>query len=167
MQIGCFIALDAGAEEAGFRTAPGAPSYTRLDCGRSARAPYLPQHAADRGVREVSTGSGIQARGVEVEISRAEDPRVRNEALFRAVNQKLRELNVVFEGFAGETAVFVCECSRLDCIQQIELPLRVFDGVAARPECFLLVPGHEAPDLDAVVEREDGYVIVEKTGRAE
>jgi hypothetical protein len=97
-----------------------------------------------------------------VEIFRGRDRRVRNEALFRTVNQKLRELNVVFEGFAGETAVFVCECSRLDCIQQIELPLQVYDGIASRTGCFLLVTGHENPEIDTVVEQADGYVVVEK-----
>jgi hypothetical protein len=102
-----------------------------------------------------------------VEISGGQGRLVRNQELFRAVNQKLRELNVVFEGFAGETAVFVCECSRLDCIQQIELPLQVFDSVAARPGRFLLVAGHEAPEVDAVVERADDYIIVERTGGVE
>jgi hypothetical protein len=92
------------------------------------------------------------------------DRRIRNEKLFRTVNNKLRELNVQFEGFAGETALFVCECSRLECIEQIEVPVDVFDGVNARPAHFVLVAGHESLDIETVVERVDGYVVVEKLG---
>ena len=89
------------------------------------------------------------------------DKPVRIEALFRTVNDKLRELNVEFEAFVDTTALFVCECSRLDCIQQIELPVAMFDEVSARPDRFVLVPGHETLGPDVVVARGDGYVVVE------
>ncbi len=92
----------------------------------------------------------------------SQDPRVRNEVLFRTVNNKLRALNVEFEGFAGETALFVCECSRLDCIDQIDLPLAVFDELCASPARFVVLSGHDSPDLEVVVDRADGYLIVEK-----
>jgi hypothetical protein len=94
------------------------------------------------------------------------DRRVRNETLFRTVNNKLRELNVEFESFADERAFFVCECSRLECIEQIDLPVAVFDELSARPSHFVLVPGHETLDIEVVVERKGRYLVVEK-GRVE
>ena len=90
------------------------------------------------------------------------DRRVRNETLFRTVNNKLRDLNVEFESFADETALFVCECSRLECIDQIDLPVAIFDKLSARPAHFVLVPGHETPDIEVVVERNHKYLVVEK-----
>ena len=34
------------------------------------------------------------------------------------------------------------------------------------PRRFLVAPGHEHPELERVVERHTGYLIVEKTGTA-
>jgi hypothetical protein len=92
----------------------------------------------------------------------SQDQLLRNEALFRAVNEKLRDLNAAFADVAGETAVLVCECSRLDCVQQVEVTLDVFEDLIASPRRFVLVPGHEDPDIEVVVARANGYVIVEK-----
>jgi hypothetical protein len=100
-----------------------------------------------------------------VELERSEeDPgrRMRCQALFRAVNVRLRELNVEFEDFAGETPVFVCECHRLDCIEVVKLRWAAFDALCSTSSRFALVPGHDSPDLETVVERAEGYVIVEK-----
>ena len=55
----------------------------------------------------------------------------RNELLFRAVNEKLRILNVEFEGFANELAVFVCECDDPNCRNTVLLPPHEYD--ARRP----------------------------------
>jgi hypothetical protein len=104
-----------------------------------------------------------------VELEGTEDDprrRIRRQALFRALNVRLRELNVAFEGFAGETAVFVCECHQLDCIAEIKLRVAVFDVICSTPSRFVLVPGHELPDVDLVVERAGGYVSVEQGPRA-
>jgi hypothetical protein len=38
----------------------------------------------------------------------------------------------------------------------------VFDALCSTPSRFVLVPGHDSPDLELVVERAKGYVIVEK-----
>jgi hypothetical protein len=90
------------------------------------------------------------------------DRRIRNELLFRSVNEKLRGLNVEFEGFAGEQALFVCECARLHCIEQIELAVETFDEICAMQGRFLVIPGHETVDVECVVSREPRYFVVEK-----
>jgi hypothetical protein len=89
------------------------------------------------------------------------DRRIRNELLFRSVNEKLRGLNLEFEGFAGERALFVCECARLYCIEHIELPVETFDEICAVPDRFLVVPGHETAEVERVVSREPRYFLVE------
>jgi hypothetical protein len=98
---------------------------------------------------------GIEDQGVE--------RRIRNEQIFRTVNTKLRELNAQFEDFAGETALFVCECSRLECIAQISVPVGVFDELQRQPGRYVLAAGHESPDVDEVVVRTAAYVVVEKS----
>ena len=93
---------------------------------------------------------------------RRDGKRGQNELLFRAVNEKLRALNVEFEGFANETAVFVCECNRIECMAQMELGVEAFDAVCAQPLRFVVVPGHEVPGVEQVVDRNGTYVVVEK-----
>jgi hypothetical protein len=105
-----------------------------------------------------------EPREHRVEIDgRRDGKRVQNELLFRAVNEKLRALNVEFEGFANEMAVFVCECNRIECMTQIELGVEAFDAVCAEPLRFVVVPGHEVPEVEQVVGRNGTYVVVEKT----
>jgi hypothetical protein len=97
-------------------------------------------------------------------VTTEEQPRAplpRNE-LFRTANEKLRSLNVAFERFADEHALFVCECARIDCIDHIELAVSRFDGICATPNRFIVIPGHETLDVEHVVVRETTYLVVEK-----
>ena len=90
------------------------------------------------------------------------DRRVTIELLFRSVNEKLRGLNAEFETFADEQALFVCECSRLDCIAQIELAVAAFDRICSLPDRYLVLPKHEVLEIERVVERQAAYLVVEK-----
>ena len=90
------------------------------------------------------------------------DRRVQNELLFRAVNEKLRGLNAEFEAFSDDQALFVCECSRIDCIAQVELAVAAFDEICALPHRYLVLPEHEVLEIERVVERRPAYLVVEK-----
>lgn len=85
-----------------------------------------------------------------------------NEHLFREVNERLEE-DVSRVAAPGERIAFVCECSHLSCRDAVELTLdeyrelRTTDG-----ERFALVPGHEILEVELVVHRLDGHVVVEK-----
>jgi hypothetical protein len=84
----------------------------------------------------------------------------RNEALFREVNERVEELHEVHGG--GGLPEFVCECPDDTCTERISLPLAVYERVRSDPHLFLLRPGHEQPEVEHVVERGDGFVIVRK-----
>jgi hypothetical protein len=65
---------------------------------------------------------------------------------------------------AGETGPeFVCECTDLACGEQIEIRLAEYEAVRAHPSRFLVLPGHERPDIERVVGEGDGYFVVDKT----
>jgi hypothetical protein len=88
-----------------------------------------------------------------------EERAARNEVLFRYVNERIEELS----GGAGDgVGEFVCECSNADCVARIKVPLMVYEETRANPRLFLLVPGHERPDVEAVRIVEDDYAVVEK-----
>jgi hypothetical protein len=51
---------------------------------------------------------------------------------------------------------FRCECARLGCNQLVELSVREYEEIRAHPRRFVLVPGHESPDVETVVETRQG-----------
>jgi hypothetical protein len=86
----------------------------------------------------------------------------RNEALFREVNERVRGLADDPAGREAEPMAFVCECGRLDCAESIDLSLAEYEHVRSHPAQFVVVSGHEAPQVEEVVERHEGYYIVRK-----
>jgi len=85
----------------------------------------------------------------------------KNEVLFRDVNERVRDISSGTWD-VDEQVEFLCECVRTDCLERISLPLRAYEEVRANPAHFVLVPGHERPDLEFVVAVGDGHVVVEK-----
>ena len=61
---------------------------------------------------------------------------------------------------------FRCECARLGCNQLVELTVREYEEIRSHPRRFVVLPGHELPDVETVVAARPGYVIVEKRDQA-
>jgi len=61
---------------------------------------------------------------------------------------------------------FRCECARVGCNQLVELTVRQYEQIRSHPKRFVVVPGHERPDVETVVATRPGYVIVEKRDQA-
>ncbi len=89
-----------------------------------------------------------------------EERATRNEALFREVNERVKEIH---EGQAiGSSADFVCECPDDTCTERLTVPIKTYERVRSQPLLFLVRPGHERPELEHVVEQGDGFLIVKK-----
>jgi hypothetical protein len=96
----------------------------------------------------------------------------RNEALLREVNERINSLDRRAERAgvtdAGSTFGFHCECGRGGgCTEMLWMTLSEYDKVRQQDDRFALVPGHETPSLERVVERSDRYLIVDKVADAE
>jgi hypothetical protein len=85
----------------------------------------------------------------------------RNEALFREVNEKVKGLNEAFSDILPE-AEFHCECGNDDCTELVRLTMDVYETIRRDPRHFFVKPGHEIPDLEQIIQRADGYLVVEK-----
>lgn len=83
----------------------------------------------------------------------------RNEALFREVNERVQEVSG-----SRVTAMteFVCECGDGECIQTVELTDAEYEQLRADPLLFAVVRGHEIPDVEDVVARNDRFDVVRK-----
>jgi hypothetical protein len=84
----------------------------------------------------------------------------RNQVLFREVNERLLELS---NGSSLDRFEFLCECSGEECAETVILSLDEYESVRTEPTAFLILPGHEIPEIERVVERNGRYAVVEKT----
>jgi hypothetical protein len=82
-----------------------------------------------------------------------------NEALFREVNERIEDLADKFNIGVLDA---VCECGDAACAERIEISHEDYEAMRADPTRFAVVPGHELPDVEHVVERRKGYVVVAK-----
>lgn len=78
-----------------------------------------------------------------------------NEAVFRRVNDEI-------DRAPRPAADYVCECADTDCTITIHLDGDEYSRIRAEPDWYVVLPGHERPELEHVVERHDGYVVVRK-----
>ena len=85
----------------------------------------------------------------------------RNEDLFRKVNDQIEGVNEAFGTITG-TMSLLCECGKLECIEQIELTVDAYRELRADPTRFAVKPGHELPGVERVVERHERYFVVQK-----
>ena len=95
-------------------------------------------------------------------MSPREERIARNEALFRNVNERVRELAEGFSGLEPALIEFVCECGSADCTESLGLTLEVYERVRSDPTHFVIVPGHEIPGVEDVVELHERYHVVRK-----
>jgi hypothetical protein len=109
--------------------------------------------AALSGLR--SRRSFIPQEGVAV--SSSLERLARNQALFRAVNERIEEI-------AGDNSKveFVCECSDTECIETVELRLTDYEEIRANPIRFVIKPGHEIDAIERVISEDGGSAVVEK-----
>lgn len=83
-----------------------------------------------------------------------------NEALFREVNEAVRDVSVQLDASDFE---IVCECGALGCSDRIQLTPEAYAALRSDARHFAVVPGHQIPDVEEVITNEGTYLIVEKS----
>jgi hypothetical protein len=87
-----------------------------------------------------------------------------NEALFRSINERIEA--GTWPSAQSELAAFRCECAALGCNLMLEMTLGEYEAVRLSPRQFIVAPGHEVSDVEAIVRRTETYLVVEKLGDA-
>lgn len=85
------------------------------------------------------------------------------EATIRDVNEGIERGQ--WPGDEDSPVGFRCECAQTGCNRLVELTVREYAEIRSHPMRFVVLPGHEAPDIETVVAVRPGYVIVEKPGQ--
>jgi hypothetical protein len=94
----------------------------------------------------------------------AEERRARNEAAFRAANERIAETARETLGI-DELVPFLCECDDTGCFTLVQLDLDEYVKVRSNPRWFLELSEHTDGEVSAVVEEHGRWQIVEKLGR--
>ena len=95
-------------------------------------------------------------------VSRSAAQRAENESTFRRVNEGLEQKAEKWS-FGEQPTPYLCECEDPRCTELVMLARSEYEVVRTHPRRFLVAPGHDANE-EQVIDRHDGYHVVEKTG---
>ena len=91
------------------------------------------------------------------------DAVVKNEALFREVNDRVKEIDEQHAIPTAERWDFLCECGHGDCLERISMREDEYELLRSNALHFAVIPGHELAEVERVVGRGDGFLVVEKS----
>ena len=94
------------------------------------------------------------------------DRRARNEALFRNLNEEIKDVEIGKGADASDPIDFVCECSSAECMKVVSVSPEEYEAVREGGSTFIVAPGHEEPEIEDVIVGHSGYSVVEKRGDA-
>lgn len=92
------------------------------------------------------------------------DPRrEQNQKLFRRGNEALHDAAVeaVWE---ASPVPFLCECANVDCVGRVEITPTEWEDVAARPNHYVMIAGHQRSEGEEIVGSVREYEIARKPG---
>jgi hypothetical protein len=92
-------------------------------------------------------------------MSSREERLAHNEVLFRNVNERIVEIDGVDD---DGTYDLICECANANCMAVMRVSPADYAHIRSKPRRFAVITGHELLELEDVIERHDGYLIVEK-----
>jgi hypothetical protein len=78
------------------------------------------------------------------------------ERFFRAVNEEI----AANDGHG--TTLFLCECGNPACSEGLELTAAALRHLHAENGLFVVLPGHELPEVETVVDQHNGYLVVRR-----
>jgi hypothetical protein len=89
-----------------------------------------------------------------------------NDAAFREANENISEV-AEEQGLTVPPVPFICECGDMTCTKIIRMTLAAYANVRSNDRWFFIADSHDAAqDSAKLIEKLDGYLIVEKTGHA-
>jgi len=104
----------------------------------------------------------------------AEQRMIENEVVFRNRNERLRQNLADLKQMAAEDGqesfmadmddrlAFYCECSDENCQKRLNISPDRFQEAHKRRNRFVVLPGHQVPQIEHIIVREPEYLVVEK-----
>ena len=96
--------------------------------------------------------------GQDSTMASREERLAQNEILFRQVNERIVAITDQWSGNLD----LICECADDKCTARMDLKLGEYEQLRQNSHRFAVLPGHEFPDIEEVVDRNERYFVVEK-----
>ena len=93
---------------------------------------------------------------------RTKDRMAKNEALFRDVNERVKDVDRTHNIPVDDRWDFLCECANSECLERLSLTLAEYEEVRESPTAFVILPGHERREVETVAKETDRYLVIEK-----
>jgi hypothetical protein len=87
-----------------------------------------------------------------------------NQMLFRSVNHRILELGGKLDGSGQQELDFACECADNTCIEKIKLSAQRFGEIEQNKNQFIVLRGHERPEVEDSIAERAGFLIVSIRG---
>ena len=148
----------------------GIPVLRKPEAGFEPATPRLQGECSDQlsysGEREAIVAGALEASARTHENGlvdeHARDEVAKNEALFRDVNERVKEVGENHNLSTQDRWDFLCECGNAECMERISLTVEEYERVRADPVLFAVVPGHERPTVEIVVDTTGEYSLIRK-----
>ena len=88
-----------------------------------------------------------------------------NERTFRSINERLAD-GLRRVNHLPDLLDFICECGSRTCQGRVALSIAEYQALRQDDRSFAVLPGHVYPEAEHVVEGNDRYQVVRKTGIA-
>jgi hypothetical protein len=83
----------------------------------------------------------------------------RDQSLFREVNERIEDLAA-----SASFSTFICECMDETCDASVSLTIEEYEHIRSESNRFLVLPGHQVPSVETVIEANDRFLVVAKLG---
>lgn len=90
----------------------------------------------------------------------------RREANLRALNERIADAQKQMAVALETPLTVLCECADATCEESIEITQEHFDVLRDDTIRFIVIDGHVLHEVEQVVQRGNGWMIVEKRGAA-
>ena len=80
--------------------------------------------------------------------------------MFRVGNERMAEWEEIHQESGSE--LYFCECADPACRQRVKLRKAEYEAIRSDSRRFVVVTGHEIPDVETVIEEHEGWSVVEK-----
>jgi hypothetical protein len=91
----------------------------------------------------------------------------RNEAMYRSVNLEVERAGEEVGEGPQDRLEILCECGEDGCNVTLDVTHAEYDEAHKERDRFMVAPGHEDEQIEHVVKRTPGYLLVDKFGDAE
>jgi hypothetical protein len=86
---------------------------------------------------------------------------VRTQDLFRVANERLDE-RIRDLDLDRPLIPYLCECADERCLGRVHLSVEEYEEIRAKPDRFVIVPGHATVEGEKVVQESGHFHVVEK-----